>query len=204
MDERAEERRPLSRRRQVAGRISFAVEGEYLEVDPPRKVVFTWEPDWDAGERSTVTYRLAAVSGGTRVTIRHDGFQGRPESCENHSVGWQSILGWLSRFVTPSEAKVSYHMCQLIAPRPTFPFDATPAEQEFMQGHFGYWQGLVSSGVAVLVGAVMDPNGAWGAAVVGVRDPAELPAIEQGDPIIRANVGFRYRIMPMPNVLLPR
>src|SRR5688500_17337147 len=39
---------------------SFAVEGEYLEADPPRKLVHTWKPTWDSGSATTVTYRLEA------------------------------------------------------------------------------------------------------------------------------------------------
>ncbi len=35
----------------------FSVEGEFLEVDPPRKLVQTWKPDWDGGHVTAVTSR---------------------------------------------------------------------------------------------------------------------------------------------------
>jgi uncharacterized protein YndB with AHSA1/START domain len=38
----------------------FSVGGEYLEVDPPRRLVHTWKPSWDEVGATTVTYTLAA------------------------------------------------------------------------------------------------------------------------------------------------
>src|SRR5262245_61913229 len=32
----------------------FAVEGEFLEIDPPHKLVHTWQPDWDPGKPTRV------------------------------------------------------------------------------------------------------------------------------------------------------
>jgi uncharacterized protein YndB with AHSA1/START domain len=74
----------------------FSVEGEFLEVDPPRKLVHTWRADWDGGALTTITYRLQPSATGTRLTLRHDGFAGRPESCEGHSQGWERVLEWLA------------------------------------------------------------------------------------------------------------
>lgn len=48
--------------------------GEFLEVDPPRKLVFTWNVNHDpptVDERVTIEFR--EVEGGTNVTIRHEG-----------------------------------------------------------------------------------------------------------------------------------
>jgi uncharacterized protein YndB with AHSA1/START domain len=58
----------------------FSVGGEFLEIDAPRKLVQTWKSDWDAGHVTTLTYRLEPMSEGTKVTVRHEGFVGRPES----------------------------------------------------------------------------------------------------------------------------
>src|SRR5262245_39132582 len=74
----------------------FSAEGEFLEVDPPRKLVQTWRPDWDGGATTTVTYRLEPSATGTRLTLRHEGFTGRPESCQGHSDGWERVLEWLA------------------------------------------------------------------------------------------------------------
>ena len=73
----------------------FSVGGEFLEVDPPRKLVQTWRADWDAGNLTTITYRLEPIAGGTRLTVKHTGFAGRSQSCEAHAEGWERVLGWL-------------------------------------------------------------------------------------------------------------
>ena len=77
----------------------FTVSGEYLEVDPPRKVSFTWRADWDGGNLTQVTYRLEPTADGTRVTLRHDGFEGRAQACEGHTVGWERVLGYLEAYL---------------------------------------------------------------------------------------------------------
>ncbi len=74
----------------------YSVYGEFLEIDPPRKLVQTWQHDWDANHPQTrITYTLDAVPGGTRVTVRHEGFVRRPESCTSHGRGWERVLAWL-------------------------------------------------------------------------------------------------------------
>jgi uncharacterized protein YndB with AHSA1/START domain len=79
----------------------FSVSGRFLEIDPPRKVVQTWKPDWDGGHETTLTYELVAIDGGTRLTVRHEGFVGRAESCEQHSQGWEMVMGWLANYLKP-------------------------------------------------------------------------------------------------------
>jgi uncharacterized protein YndB with AHSA1/START domain len=75
----------------------FSVGGEFVEIDPPRKLVQTWRPSWDGSLVTTITYRLQTLAdGGTRVTVRHEGFGDRAQSCESHAEGWVRVLGWLS------------------------------------------------------------------------------------------------------------
>lgn len=75
----------------------FWVEGEYLEVDAPRKLVQTWRYGWDTGKSTTkITYRLDAITGGTRVTLVHSGFEHAPEACLDHGDGWERVLTWLT------------------------------------------------------------------------------------------------------------
>jgi uncharacterized protein YndB with AHSA1/START domain len=76
----------------------FGVGGEYLVVDPPHLLVHTWVAPWDGNHVTRVTYRLEAVDGGTRVTLRHEGFAGRAASCDQHCEGWERVLGWLSDY----------------------------------------------------------------------------------------------------------
>jgi uncharacterized protein YndB with AHSA1/START domain len=73
----------------------FAVDGEFLEIDPPQKLVQTWRADWDGKNLTTITWRLEAIDGGTRLTLRHDGFAGRKQACEGHTQGWARVLDLL-------------------------------------------------------------------------------------------------------------
>jgi uncharacterized protein YndB with AHSA1/START domain len=75
------------------------VGGEYITVDPPRVLEFTWAPSWDGFAVSTVKYEIEPTSNGSRLTVTHSGFAGRPEMSEAHGEGWVRVLGWLSSYV---------------------------------------------------------------------------------------------------------
>lgn len=76
----------------------FAVQGEFLEVEPPHKLVQTWQPDWDPRRSiTTITWRFEPLEGGTRVVVRHDGFGDAHDACQSHADGWERVLGWLSQ-----------------------------------------------------------------------------------------------------------
>ena len=78
---------------------AFTVGGEYLELDPPRKLSFTWRPSWDDNHETRVIYRLEPTATGTRVTLRHEGFEGRVEACNGHTQGWERVLGYLETYL---------------------------------------------------------------------------------------------------------
>src|SRR6185437_2284594 len=97
----------------------FVVEGAFVEIDPPRKLVMTWKPGWDGGHTTTLTYRLEPTDRGTRVTVRHEGFAGRPEACRSHGAGWELVLGWLERGLMPAPAPADrFFLLRLLPPRP--------------------------------------------------------------------------------------
>jgi uncharacterized protein YndB with AHSA1/START domain len=75
----------------------FSVHGEFREVDPPNKLVQTWQYDWDSTNSiTTITWRLTPVEGGTRVVVRHEGFGDAHDACASHANGWERVLTWLS------------------------------------------------------------------------------------------------------------
>lgn len=80
------------------GRI-LPASGEYVEIEPSRKVVLRRRYEWDfpqLGRRATmVTYRLDPIATGTRVTVRHDGFSDLRAPADQHAEGWERMLGWL-------------------------------------------------------------------------------------------------------------
>ena len=67
----------------------YALEGAFLEVDPPRKLVHTWSLVGAPGAPSTVSYVLEPIDGGTRVTLRHSGLVVRGV-CANTCIGWET------------------------------------------------------------------------------------------------------------------
>jgi uncharacterized protein YndB with AHSA1/START domain len=81
-----------------------SVHGRYLVVEPPRLLVYTWHPSWDGFAASTVRCELESVESGTRVRVKHSGFEGRPESCREHGKGWETVFGWLRDGVAASPA----------------------------------------------------------------------------------------------------
>ena len=94
----------------------FRVEGEYLEIDPPRLIVQTWVPSFSNVKGTVVRWELESrpvhglqTSGpnrmgtGTLVKLRHTGFADNRPSAEDHAQGWQRVLGWMRAFVENGE-----------------------------------------------------------------------------------------------------
>jgi uncharacterized protein YndB with AHSA1/START domain len=81
----------------------FPASGEYRKIDAPLRLVLTRRYDWDYPEfgrrETTVTYLLGAIAGGTRVTVRQDGFAGFRGPADHHAEGWEGFLKYLARYV---------------------------------------------------------------------------------------------------------
>ena len=81
--------------------VDYLMRGEFVELDPPHRVVFTWgfentERGVHAGA-STVEVTLTAADGGTDLRLVHSGL---PESeVESHDNGWDEQLTNLARAV---------------------------------------------------------------------------------------------------------
>lgn len=69
------------------------VQGEYREVTPPTRLVFTWawEEDGVPGHETLVTIDFVEADGGTEILFRHEGFE-TEESRDQHNQGWTSSL----------------------------------------------------------------------------------------------------------------
>jgi uncharacterized protein YndB with AHSA1/START domain len=81
---------------------TFEVTGEYVTVDPPRLLVYTWVASWTGPVKTTVRWELEPADRGTRVRIRHCGLAAHPELAQSYR-GWPQILGWLQRFLESGE-----------------------------------------------------------------------------------------------------
>jgi uncharacterized protein YndB with AHSA1/START domain len=68
--------------------------GEFVEVDAPQRVVFTW--GWEEPGNSTppgsstVEVTLTPIEGGTRVNLRHSGLG--TKAIQGHAEGWDHFL----------------------------------------------------------------------------------------------------------------
>jgi uncharacterized protein YndB with AHSA1/START domain len=67
--------------------------GEYREISPHDRIVFTWESPFSA-ENSTVTLTFEPEGDKTRVVLTHVRFPDA-ESRDNHESGWGAILAAL-------------------------------------------------------------------------------------------------------------
>ena len=97
---------------------------------------------------------------------------------------------------------MKYFFFKLLPPRPTFMQDMTPAELQLMQEHAGYWRGQLERGYAVGFGPVADPAGGFGMGLLELPDEVDPASLTAGDPVIKADVGFRAEIFPMPRAVV--
>lgn len=80
----------------------IGVRGEFLEVTPPHRLVFSWiwiddgveEHSPDGPERVTVTF--TATGDGTRIDLLHTGPWTTTEPVENYRQGWDFVLDALT------------------------------------------------------------------------------------------------------------
>ncbi|HEY7353893.1 MAG TPA: SRPBCC domain-containing protein [Terriglobales bacterium] len=94
----------------------FHMEGEYVEIDPPRLLVQTRTADFVGKFQTIVRWELEPrevrelhgggthkVGTGTLVKVRHSGFGGHLDQAKSHYAGWSASLGWLKDFVERGE-----------------------------------------------------------------------------------------------------
>src|ERR1700692_1604526 len=95
---------------------NFHIDGEYLEVDPPRLLVYTWIADWTGTLKTIVRWELEPQnvhalhpkgperSGtGTLLKNRREGLLPEPAGAASHSEGWKRVMGWLVAYLERGE-----------------------------------------------------------------------------------------------------
>jgi len=70
---------------------AFVTSGEYLTVDPPHRLVFTWLADSTAGRPTQVTVTLRPEGDTTEMTITHERIPSR-EFGESAGSAWVNVL----------------------------------------------------------------------------------------------------------------
>ena len=79
----------------------MTVFGEYRELVPGKKIVFTWKWDDDEnweGHNSVVMVELSDRDGGTEVRLVHEKLPSE-ESRDRHNEGWNGVLDRLEKFL---------------------------------------------------------------------------------------------------------
>jgi hypothetical protein len=93
-----------------------------------------------------------------------------------------------------------HFLCRLTPPRKTFMADMADDERALMGAHRAYWAPFVEVGTVIALGAVDDPAGAWGVAILETASPAATRALLSRDPVMTANRGFTYETYAMPTI----
>jgi len=107
------------------------VVGEYREVRPPEKLVFTWR--WlngiGVGPETLVTVDFAAREGGTELTLIHSGFASA-EARNGHEGGWSSSFVSLNEALAGKAQPVEARPTIIGDPRSTYTRSARMAFHE--------------------------------------------------------------------------
>ena len=79
--------------------------GQYVQVTPPKRLVFTWELNNKACgggsghcETTLVTLDFSDFEGGTQLVLTHERLPTQ-ETLEGHKMGWEACLGELTEFL---------------------------------------------------------------------------------------------------------
>jgi len=69
-------------------------EGEILELDPPRLLVYTWLANFHDNPklRTIVRWELTPIPNGTHVKLTHSGLASEPRSAKDYAGGWKGVL----------------------------------------------------------------------------------------------------------------
>jgi uncharacterized protein YndB with AHSA1/START domain len=83
------------------GAQSVAVHGSFLEIEPARRLVYTWRWDGAFAEmpETTVTAEFNSVAGGTELSLRQEALA--MPFCVQHVSGWTAALNRMTRIIRP-------------------------------------------------------------------------------------------------------
>jgi len=80
----------------------FEASGEYIEVDPPRLLIYSWVASWTGALTTTVRWELNPANNGTLLRLSHSGLSAHPELAQSYR-GWPRMLEWLKAFLERGE-----------------------------------------------------------------------------------------------------
>lgn len=79
------------------GAADVEITGEYVEVDAPRRLAFTWRGSFPPGHDSLVTVTLASLGPNqTELVLEHEHLPSA-QSATGHEAGWMTITARLGQ-----------------------------------------------------------------------------------------------------------
>ena len=96
---------------------------------------------------------------------------------------------------------MKYIFLKLVPPRPDFMQTMNDAERSIMREHGAYWFGFAEKGWAVAYGPVPCEHGGFGAGFWALPEEVDPKPLAANDLAMKANVGFRYEICPVPTLV---
>jgi uncharacterized protein YndB with AHSA1/START domain len=82
--------------------------GEVIEVDPPRKLVTTFNAVWDEDVKkdkpSMATFEIEPMGDVCKLTVIHTGFEGETATYHQVSGGWSMIVASMKSLLETGEA----------------------------------------------------------------------------------------------------
>ena len=157
------------------------VEGEYLE--PIRRTSScNVEADWEPGTATTVTYRLEAIEGGTRVTLHHKASRHVNRARATPTGGRWSLAG--SR-VTPHRNRRAPSFDPPASTPPHVPRGHERGRETGDGRARWLLEKALGPGRRVCFRAGRDPKGVWGVGIIEVEGEAAVKVLEKGsrDPV---------------------
>jgi uncharacterized protein YndB with AHSA1/START domain len=85
----------------VNGVSAFECQGEILECNPPRLLVYTWIANWhdDPKSRTVVRWELTQKGSATHVRVTHSGLSNLHVARKDYTGGWPEVVEMLKKFV---------------------------------------------------------------------------------------------------------
>lgn len=80
------------------GKVS-AVHGEYVEIQEPKVLTYTWITDHGHEPASLVRWELQPTDLGTRVKLTHSGFGANEQTRKGYVAGWQEVMRDLRQYL---------------------------------------------------------------------------------------------------------
>lgn len=75
--------------------------GEILEIDPPRRLEYSWFASWhqNPAHRTVVRWELTPTKVGTHLKMTHSGLAQIPGACQGYSQGWPGLMRSIKNFL---------------------------------------------------------------------------------------------------------